>query len=215
MSFDYILILIIAVASISFKPGPGMAAIISRSIEYGFGSAFALSMGAITIELGYFTIAYFGFSFIDNYISSFSIILKIIGSLYLFYLAYSAFKKSKILPVIANNSAQDTAHGKISYFKDYMTGIIVTLANPLVILFYSALIPTVLDLSTINMNGLLTALLIIFSVHFVILTTQCLLASQLKNYLKEKLTIQKLNFISGVLLTGVALYILAGLVHAL
>ncbi len=211
MSFDYILILIIAVASISFKPGPGMAAIVSRSIEYGFGSAFALSMGAITIELLYFIIAYFGFSIIENHINSFSIILKIVGSAYLFYLAYSSFKKSK--PIAASSNSLQVDNN--SYFKDYMTGVIVTLSNPLVILFYSALIPTVLDLSSIDMAGLLTALLIIFCVHFVILTAQCALAAQVRTYLQEKVTVQKINLISSFLLAFVALYIVFMLLKSL
>lgn len=207
MSPDYIFILIIAVASISFKPGPGMAAIVARALENGFWSAFAVSMGAITIELFYFTLAYFSFSYIENQIDNFSIILKIIGSGYLLYLSYQTFKKSKILP----DTSATQSITKQSVIKDYMVGIFVTLANPLVILFYTALIPTVLDLSSVNINGLLTALGIIFCVHFVILTSQCILASQVKMFLQDKVTMQKFNFASAVLLLGVALYILFSL----
>lgn len=207
MSPDYIFILIVAVASISFKPGPGMAAIVARALENGFWSAFAVSMGAITIELFYFTLAYFSFSYIENQIDNFSIILKIIGSGYLFYLAFQTFKKSKIIP----DSKPDSTNTNQSLFKDYMIGILVTLANPLVILFYTALIPTVLDLSSVDIKGLLTALTVIFSVHFVILTSQCVLASQVKAFLQDRVTIQKFNFISAILLLAVALYILISL----
>lgn len=214
MSTDYIFILIIAVASISFKPGPGMAAIVARAIENGFWSAFMVSMGAITIELFYFTLAYFSFSFIENYLSSFSIILKIVGSAYLLYLAYQIFQKAKILP--KENSIQEVNNDtKKSLLKDYGIGVFVTLSNPLVILFYTALIPTVLDLSEININGLFTALVIIFFVHFVILTAQCALATQLRIFLKDKVSIQRLNYISAILLTGVAVYILWGFTNLL
>lgn len=209
MTLESILILLIAVASISFKPGPGMAAIIARAIENGFLSAFLVSMGAITIELVYFTLAYFSFSFIEEYLPSLVIILKIIGSAYIFYLAYGAFKKSKIVPS-ANKSIK-----KESYLKDYLTGVTVTLANPLVILFYTALIPTVLDLSTIDIEGLTTALLIIFAVHFVILTAQSLLATQVRVMLQDKVTIQKFNLISAILLCGVGIYIVVSLIQAL
>jgi threonine/homoserine/homoserine lactone efflux protein len=207
MNPDYIFILIIAVASISFKPGPGMAAIVARAIENGFWSAFAVSMGAITIELAYFTLAYFSFSYIENQIDNFSIILKIVGSSYLFYLAYSTFKKSKILP--NQNIAQEAPQQ--NFFKDYMIGIFVTLANPLVILFYTALIPTILDLSSVNVTGLITALITIFMVHFVILTSQCVLATQVKIFLQDKVTIQKFNLASALLLLIVGLYILFSL----
>jgi threonine/homoserine/homoserine lactone efflux protein len=165
-------------------------------------------MGAITIELAYFTLAYFSFSFIESYINSFSVVLKIVGSAYLFYLAYSTFKKAKEIPVFANDGALQT---KQSLTKDYMMGLVVTLANPLVILFYTALIPTVLDLSAINPSGLFTALSIIFFVHFVILTSQCALATQIRILLQEKVTIQKINFVSSGLLLLVALYILVSL----
>lgn len=203
MSIDYIFILIIAVASISFKPGPGMTAIVARAIENGFWSAFAVSMGAITIELLYFTIAYIGFSFIENHINSFSLILKIVGSAYLLYLAYSTFKKAKVTPDLIKHT-----NAKQSLWKDYMIGIVVTLANPLVILFYTALIPTVLDLSTIDITGLMTALFIIFLVHFVILTSQCVLATQVRVLLQDKVTLKKFNYASAGLLLLVALYIL-------
>ena len=201
MTIDNIIILLIAVASISFKPGPGMAAIVARAIENGFLSAFLVSMGAITIELLYFILAYFGFTFIEGIFSPLTIILKVIGSVYIFYLAFQAFQKSRLLP------DPDHAVTRQSYLKDYMTGVSVTLANPLVILFYSALIPTVLDLSVIDMKGLMTALLIIFAVHFVILTTQSGLASQVRMLLQDKVTVQKFNLISAVLLCAVGLYI--------
>ncbi len=209
MTLDSILILLIAVASISFKPGPGMAAIIARAIENGFLSAFLVSMGAITIELVYFTLAYFSFSFIEEFLPALVIILKIIGSAYIFYLAYGAFKKSKEILLI------NDAIPKVSYIKDYLTGVTVTLANPLVILFYTALIPTVLDLSSINIEGLTIALLIIFAVHFVILTAQSLLASQVRAMLQDKMTIQKFNMISAILLCGVGGYIVISLIQAL
>lgn len=208
MTADTILILIIAVASISFKPGPGMAAIVARALENGFWSAFAVSMGAITIELLYFILAYFGFALIESHISSLSIWLKIIGSAYLLYLSYQTFMKAKITPTLSKDDKNRVKH---SLGRDYITGIVVTLANPLVILFYTALIPTVLTLSEIDIGGLLTALGIIFSVHFVILTSQCALASQVRNLLGDKVTIQKFNFVSASLLLLVALYILFSL----
>lgn len=208
MTLDSILILLIAVASMSFKPGPGMAAIVARAMENGFLSAFLVSMGAITVELLYFTLAYFSFSFIESFIPSLTILLKIIGSAYIFYLAYGAFKKSKILPTTNNKIKKEP------YIRDYFTGVTVTLANPLVILFYTALIPTVLDLSTIDIEGLTTALLIIFAVHFVILTAQSLLASQVRVMLSDKMTLQKFNLVSAILLLGVGLYIIFSLIQA-
>jgi threonine/homoserine/homoserine lactone efflux protein len=206
MSVDNIIVLLLAVASISFKPGPGMAAIVARAIENGFLSSFLVSMGAITVELIYFTLAYFSFSFIENYFGSLVIILKVVGAVYIFYLAFEAFKKSKLIPESGAPVIQQ------SYLKDYMTGITVTLSNPLVILFYTALIPTVLDLSKINIQGLLVALSIIFAVHFVILTTQSALATQVRILLQDKVTIQKLNLTSAILLCGVGLYILYSLI---
>lgn len=209
MTLDSILILLIAIASLGFKPGPGMAAIVARAMENGFLSAFLVSMGAITIELLYFTLAYFSFSLIESFIPSLVVILKIVGSAYIFYLAYGAFQKSKTIPSAQGATTKDT------YIRDYFTGITVTLANPLVILFYTALIPTVLDLSTIDINGLTTALLIIFAVHFVILTAQSILASQVRVMLADKVTIQKFNLASAILLCGVGIYIIYSLIIAL
>jgi len=206
MTFEYMLILIIAVASISFKPGPGMAAIVARAIDSGFWSAFMVSLGAITIELLYFTLAYFSFAIIEDYIGSLAIILKMIGCAYLLYLAYTIFKKARAIPDTKTENTKSQ-----SLFKDYTIGIVVTLTNPLVILFYTALIPTVLDLSSVDISGLMTALFIIFVVHLVILTSQCALASQVRQFLQDKVTIQKFNYASATLLLGVAGYILFSL----
>ncbi len=216
LSLDYIFILIIAVASISFKPGPGMAAIVARAIQFGFWSAFMVSMGAITIELLYFMLAYFSFSLIENNIGSISIFLKIIGSSYLLYLAFQTFQKSKKIETdkYFDHIKNKKSRQKNAYLKDYMVGIVVTLANPLVILFYTALIPTILDLSIINIKGLMTALCIIFSVHFIILTSQCLLALQVRTFLQNKVTVQKFNMISAIMLAGIAVFIFFGLIKA-
>jgi len=130
------------------------------------------------------------------------------------YLAYATFQKSKSLSNVAGEGDAPVI-SKASFFKDYMVGIVVTLANPLVILFYSALIPTVFNLSDIDMNGLFVALFVIFSVHFVLLTAQCALAVQVRVLLLDKVTVQKVNMISAGLLLCVAGYILFSLKDAL
>ena len=61
--------LMISVAALSFKPGPGMAAIVTRSLRDGFWPAFCLSMGCTTIEMFYFLVAVFSFSIIISSIS--------------------------------------------------------------------------------------------------------------------------------------------------
>lgn len=186
-----------------------MAAIVARAIENGFLSAFLVSMGAITIEILYFVVAYFGFSFIEGHLPFLIIILKVIGSIYIFYLAYEAFQKSKVIPKSNEKII------KQPYLKDYLAGVTITLANPLVILVYLAIIPTVLDLSTIDINGLTLALLIIFNVNLILLTALSALATQVRVMLADKFTVQKFNLTSAILLCGVGVYILYGLIKAI
>lgn len=198
----------ISVAALSFKPGPGMAAIVTRSLRDGFWPAFCLSMGCTTIEMFYFLVAVFSFSIIDQIIGQIEIVLKIIGSSYLIYLGVKGLRNyKKQLEVKANGKPS-----RKTLIESYMSGMAVTMGNPLVILFYAGVVPVIMDLSDLNFYAVLVSLLIIFGVHFVLLTMQCLLAAQFRQFLTAPKAVQVVNIVMSSVMIAIGLYIAASLI---
>jgi threonine/homoserine/homoserine lactone efflux protein len=127
-------------------PGPGIAAVIARSIGSGFRSAPAFIAGFVVGELVWFAFAATGLAIIAKTYAPLFLFIKYAGCAYLLFLAY----KMWISPV---EQGGVDAPKEESTRQLFFGSLALTLGNPKVVIFFVSILPTVVDLETLNLLG--------------------------------------------------------------
>jgi threonine/homoserine/homoserine lactone efflux protein len=124
-------------------PGPGTLAVFSKSMSQGFMPAFYLSLGMVLGDLMYLSVVLFSLDLFAEVIIPLMDYVRILGGLYLVYLGYSAWNAHKV-------KLSSKARHK-SNAKEFLTGLLISLTNPKVMIFYIAILPAFIDLSQVSL----------------------------------------------------------------
>lgn len=127
-------------------PGPGMAALVARSVSGGALSGFCLLFGLILGDLTYLSFAVFGLAMIAEHFNALFQLVRWGASLYLCYLAWQFW--------FANHQAIETSKPakKKELLSAAISGLTITLGNPKTIAFYLAILPLVINLETVSLQ---------------------------------------------------------------
>lgn len=169
------------------------------------GNQRASSMFLAGIALGdvtYLTVAVVGLAAIAKAFAGAFIVIKFLGAAYLLYLAFKFWTSDAGLTKVQKASAR--SHGG-----SFLAGYFVTLGNPKTIIFYLALLPTVLDLNNVDVVqwSVLSALTIL--VIFVALAPYMLLATRARNMMTEPRALKRLNRFAAAFIGGAGALILS------
>ena len=127
-------------------PGPGMTALVARSVSGGLITGFTMLAGLILGDLIYLSIAVFGLAVIaHNYTSIFTLI-NWAASLYLCVLAWQFWCHQ---PQAININQKAT---KRELASAWFSGLTITLGNPKTIAFYMAILPLVISLDNVSLQ---------------------------------------------------------------
>lgn len=124
-------------------PGPGMTALVARSVGSGATAGFAMLGGLIIGDLCYLSFAVFGLSFIAQNFASLFILIRWFSILYLLFLAWQFWTADR-------HSLDAPAPKRRDLFSAGFSGLAITLGNPKTIAFYLALLPLVLNLENVT-----------------------------------------------------------------
>jgi len=138
--FGYIAALALAAAI----PGPGMTALVARSVSGGATCGFAMLVGLIVGDLCYLSFAVFGLAILAKSFGIFFVLVKWGAGAYLCYLAWQ-FWKAQHQPL--HTSQASTPKNLLSAG---LSGLTITLGNPKTIAFYLALLPVVIDIEKVT-----------------------------------------------------------------
>jgi threonine/homoserine/homoserine lactone efflux protein len=83
---------------------------------------------------------------------------------------------------------------------NFFGGLLITLGNPKVILFYCGFLPTFVSLSELTLPDMFIIITVITTVLFVVLGSYAWLASSARQLLKTPLQIKKLNRSAGAIM---------------
>lgn len=138
---DLTVILAFAVAGVvlAITPGPDMALQLSRAINYGRLHGLACAAGAMTGVLVHTTLAALGISVLIVAAPTLFWALKIVGAVYLLWLAYQAIVHGGGLRIAAAAKKAPTLR------QSFMTGVGINLLNPKVVLFFVTFLPQFVD----------------------------------------------------------------------
>src|ERR687890_343946 len=116
-------------------PGPDMSLFLAKTISGGRRAGMAAMLGAMAGCCVHTLLAALGLSaLLAASVTAFTI-LKIVGALYLLWLAFDAVRHGSALHV------KDEGRGEVSFWKTFLVGIGINLTNPKVVLFFVTFLP--------------------------------------------------------------------------
>ena len=116
-------------------PGPDMALFLQKTLSGGRKHGFAALAGAMTGILAHTFAAALGLSAVIAASAKLYGALKIVGALYLLYLAYGAIRHGSALRL------EGQGGGSSSLGRAYIKGVLINLTNPKIVLFFVTFLP--------------------------------------------------------------------------
>jgi threonine/homoserine/homoserine lactone efflux protein len=181
-------------------PGPGVAAIIARSLAHGFRGAPAFIAGFVVGDLLWFGIAATGLAALAKTAAAVFVAIKWAGVAYLLYLAWKLWTAPAERVAVSADSRQ---HG----WSAFLASLMLTLANPKAILFFLALLPTVVDLASLNALRFAEISMAIAIVLPAVLFSYVFLAARAREMFTTPRAVRRLNRGSGVAMAGAAVVV--------
>jgi threonine/homoserine/homoserine lactone efflux protein len=178
-------------------PGPGMTAIVARALGSGFRETFFMGLGLVLGDMVYLTAVILGLAFVAQTFHEAFLVLKFAGAAYLIYIAWKLWTAGLL-------STDLKARKSTSIGMSFMSGLLITLGNPKTMLFYVALVPTLIDIRVIGITEYLTLIAVTFVVLLAVLLPYILLATKARTLLKKPRALQILNRTAAGILAGTA-----------
>lgn len=182
------------------SPGPSIAALVSRVLTRGFRDVLPFLVAMWLGEVLWLTLAVAGLAAIAETFHMLFVGIKWAGIAYLLYLAW------KMWTAPATVDAATLAADR-SPVRMFFAGMAVTLGNPKIMVFYLALLPSIIDLRTITLLGWAELALTLLVVLIAIDLTWSLLAIKARTFLRTPRAVRVTNRASATLMTGAAVAI--------
>lgn len=183
------------------KPGPDMIALVSRSLANGFKPAMALLAGTVVAQWVYIGFVFFSYSLSQDIILFIEILFKTIGAALFIYMG------CKGLQHLESGLWQKRSNSKPFILENFWSGLSICLGNPLIFFFYTALLPTFLNMATFSIYNLIYACIMVAVFNGGPGVVVALMASRVRNILKNPGTLKNINLITSCLFILLGLFI--------
>ena len=181
------------------SPGPGIAAVIARGLAHGMKGTPAFIAGFLAGDLVWFGIAATGLAALARTAATLFVAIKWAGVAYLLFLAWKLWTAPA-----ARVEVQGEDDGRQHGWRAFLASFLLTLGNPKAILFFLALLPTVVDLTTLNLVSIVEISLAMCLVQPAVLVVYALLAAKARTLFTTPSAVRKLNRTSGAAMAGAA-----------
>jgi threonine/homoserine/homoserine lactone efflux protein len=203
MSIAGLLLFCVAYAVATASPGPGIAAVLARVLGRGLRGVPAFIAGFVVGDLVWFTVAATGLAVLAQTFAALFMAIKYAGAAYLLYLAWKLWTAPAQQTEVAADRRTDSS------WRLFLGGLSVTLGNPKVIVFFVALLPTVIDLADLSVTGFVEIALLIVVILSSVLTVYALAAAGARRLFTSPRSIRVMNRGTGTVMAGAAVEIAA------
>lgn len=195
MTIDTALAFAVGMFVLAVSPGAGLATIISRALASGPVAGLAVTGGLVLGDFVFMAIAMVGMTAIAAALGPLFALLKYAGAAYLVWLGLSVLRGGAKPIAVTPRPGQGMA-------RDVGLGLLVTMGNPKPILFYSALLPTFLDMTRIHLGDFLVLAAIVVVVSYAVYGGYILLAERSRRMLSSTSASTFFRRTTGTLLIG-------------
>lgn len=191
----------LALFVVALIPGPGITALVARALGTSFRESVAMALGIALGDLAFLTAVVLGLSVVAQTFGVVFVVIKYAGAAYLAWMAYTIWTSGIV--------HQDTIRpaGRASLLQAMVSGLFVSLGNPKVMLFYLALVPTIIDIATVAVSDYLILLGVSMAVLLIVTIPYIVLAAKARELLRHPAALKRLNRASATFLAGTAGYI--------
>lgn len=184
------------------SPGPSIAALVARVLTNGYRDVLPFLAAMWIGEALWLSLAVWGLSAIAQSLHLLFVVIKYLGVAYLLYLAWRMWSA----PVAARDGAMpsEKSAGKL-----FAAGMAVTLGNPKIMVFYMALLPSIIDLTHMTVLGWAELSVTMIVVLVAIDLFWVALAAQARTIFRSSRAVRAANRVSASLMAGAAAAIAA------
>ncbi|WP_119459270.1 LysE family translocator [Rhodospirillaceae bacterium SYSU D60014] len=184
------------------SPGPSIAALVARVLTNGYRDVLPFLLAMWIGEAIWLSLAVWGLAAIAQTLHLLFVVIKYLGVAYLLYLAWRMWSA----PVEVRDGAlpREKSAGKL-----FAAGMAVTLGNPKIMVFYLALLPSIIDLTHVTVLGWaelsITMVVVLMAIDLIWVT----LAAQARAVLRSPRAVRAANRASATVMAAAAAAIAA------
>lgn len=189
----------IALTIAAAVPGPGMTALVARALSVGFWGTIPMVLGLICGDLVFLTCAALGLAALAQTFATVFTVVKFAGCAYLLWLAWQLWHTRPAGETVAAHRGPER-----SALRVLVGGLTLTLGNPKTIVFYMALLPTLIDLATLTMTGFVELVVIVFVDLLIVGAVYAALAARARDFFRDAHARRLLDRTAGAMMAGAA-----------
>lgn len=179
-------------------PGPGVTAVIARVLARGTRGTPAFIAGATAGSVIWFAVAATGLAVLALAFATVFLFIRYAAAAYLLYLAWR-FWSAPVVPV--DTSVDVTPDGNRRLF---LAGLALNLGNPKNVVFFLALLPTVVDLDSLTPLGFVELLVLIVVIVVSVLAAYAMAAARARRLFTSLRAVRFMNRGSAAIMAGTA-----------
>ncbi|MBV8405612.1 MAG: LysE family translocator [Gammaproteobacteria bacterium] len=189
------LVYALAVAS----PGPGVASVVARALGRGLAGAPAYIAGFVVGDLLWFTLAAAGLAMLAERAHGVFLIMRYLGAAYLLYIAWRLWRAP------AESLQATPAPRRERPLQLFLASLALTLGNPKTMVFFLAVLPTVVELGRLTAAGFISMAAVIVCVLPLVLGGYTLFAARARRRLSRPETLRWVQRGTGAVMAGAAI----------
>jgi threonine/homoserine/homoserine lactone efflux protein len=183
----------------ALTPGPDTMTIFSRALSGGRFAAVPYTFGIVLAKITLLTLVVLGLAAIAQTLGTFFVLLKFAGVAYLVWAGLKMWRSS------GTSEARDLS-AEVTW-KDALTGYALGVSNPNAIVFYVAVLPTVLDVHSLNLAMYLALCATLSFLMILIALVYALSADRLRGFMKSAKARRITNRVAGGAMIGSAVLV--------
>ena len=193
----------LAMFVLAITPGPGVFAAISEALSGGFRSSLRVIAGIVVGDLAFLMLAILGMAAVANVLGEFFNVVKLIGGAYLVWLGIRMWKSQPKSYETALKAEDQNG------WQRFFAGLLITLGNPKVILFYAGFLPAFVDLTQLSPLDVVLVGCIVVSVLTATMATYSFFVARARGLLKSERALRRINRTAGSIMiaTGTAILV--------
>ncbi|MBP0616442.1 LysE family translocator [Jiella mangrovi] len=186
---------VVALSIVVVIRGPGIAGLVGQSLGNGLKVSLFFMAGIVAGDVTYLTVATAGLAALAEVFARALLVAKVLGGAYLVYLGILFWTNRGGIEI----HQKANSHGGP---KALLSGFMVTLGNPKPIVFYLALLPSVIDLHRVGFSQWSILAVLTILVHSTILTPYALVAAKARSVMTRPTAVRRLNRVAGGIIGG-------------
>jgi threonine/homoserine/homoserine lactone efflux protein len=203
MSLTSLLVFAAAYSAVVILPGPGVTALVARVLAQGPRGTPAFIAGFAAGSLTWFTVAAAGLAALAATFDGVFVVIRYAGAAYLLYLAWKFWTATPRAMATTGDASPD---GIVRLF---LAGLAINLGNPKAIVFFLALLPTVVDLQGLTLLGFAQLAGTIIAIIATVMTGYVVMAARARRLFTSPRSARLINRGSGLAMAGAAAAVIA------